>query len=169
MAGHDGNRARLALSLAAFNSGRVIELGKTDRPVLMICFGQETQVGIEAVEAVAREIYPSDRRLIIGHVIDLHKIPSLLRKIAENVLGGEHAKAVAALPPGAAAEDYVVMLPDWDGSLVSALGLEDATKTLGLALVEPDGLVAWRYQGEAPAEAVRAELERRREEYRRSR
>jgi hypothetical protein len=148
----------LNLKLTAFNSGRVIEPGHTGRPVLLICFGQETQGEIEAVEKAAREIHPLDADLIVAHVIDLHAVPSLFRKVAEGVLGGEHRKAVEALPPDRAAEDYVVMLPDWDGAIVKALGLTDATKALGLALVDLDGSIAWRYQGASPADALREAL-----------
>jgi hypothetical protein len=148
----------LDLRLTAFKSARIIEPGKTGRPVLMICFGQETQAGIDAVEAVAREIHPKDAELIVGYVIDLHSIPSLLRKVAEGVLAGEHRKAVESLPAGLAPDDYVVMLPDWDGAIVKALGLSDATKTLGLALVDAGARVAWRYQGDSPAEALRERL-----------
>lgn len=144
-------------ALTAVGSGRKLAQIEPSRPLLFICFGQETQAGIESVESVAREAYPLASELLIAHVIDLHKIPGLLRKIAEGVLAGEHKKAVEALSAGQAPDDYVVMLPDWDGAAVAALGLDDATKVIGLALAGGDS-AAWRYQGEDPAGALRARL-----------
>ncbi len=91
-------------------------------------------------------------------MIDLHKIPGLLRKVAEGVLANEHKKAVEGLPHGAPAHDYVVMLPDWQGAAVKALGLEDATKALGLVLIDGDGRELWRDQGPEPAAGLRRYL-----------
>ncbi len=144
--------------MTAVGSGRQLRLGALGVPALLICFGQETQAGIDAVETAARERYPGPEDLLIGHVVDLHKIPGLLRKVAEGVLGGEHKKAVEALEPGKEPADFVVILPDWDGSAVRKLGLEDATKALGLALLDTSGRVEWRYQGPEPAAALRERL-----------
>lgn len=114
---------------------------------------------MEELEAVARERYPAAAELLVANVVDLHKIPFLLRKVAEGVLNSEHRKALEGLGPGQAAEDYVVILPDWDGSAVRGFGLEDATRTLGLASVGAQGEVLWRYQGENPGEELRKFLE----------
>jgi hypothetical protein len=159
MAGQDGKAP--ALTLTAIGSGRQLDLAATGVRTLLICFGQETQAGTEAVEAVARGRFPTAAELLVGHVVDLHKIPSILRKVAEGVLSGEHKKAVAELEAGKAPEEYVVIFPDWDGSTVTALGLEDATKAIGLVVLSADGGVEWRYQGAEPADAVGEYLNRR--------
>ena len=148
----------LDLTLTAIGSARELNLGRLGLPCLLICFGQETQAGIEDVESAARERYPKADQLLIGHVVDLHKIPGLLRKVAEGVLANEHKKAVESLPAGVSAHDYVVILPDWDGSAVRALGLEDATRTMGLALIDAAGRIAWRHQGLEPTEELRRRL-----------
>ena len=149
---------RASFTLEAIGSGRKVDLSAPGRSVLLICFAQETQDGIEEVEAAARRRFATADELLVGHVIDLHKVPGLLRKVAEGVLAGEHRKAVEALPAGQEPDDYVVILPDWDGAGVRRLGLEDATQALGLALLRADGSIAWRYQGPDPAAALAARL-----------
>jgi hypothetical protein len=149
---------RALVTLQAVGSGRKFDLSAPGRPVLLICFGQETRDGVGAIEAAARRQYASAGELLVGHVIDLHKVPGLLRKVAEGVLAAEHRKAVEALEPGQPADEYVVILPDWDGGAVRSLGLEDATRAIGLALLRGDGNVAWRYQGPDPASALATRL-----------
>jgi hypothetical protein len=148
----------LDFNLTAIGSGREIRPGAIGAPALFLCFGQETQAGRDAVEAVARGKYATPAELVVVYLIDLHKIPGLLRKVAEGVLGNEHKKAVESVPPGGDPAEYVIVLPDWKGSAVQALGLEDATRTLGLALVDEGGRVTWRYQGAEPAAALEAWL-----------
>ncbi|HEY7270535.1 MAG TPA: hypothetical protein VH951_11975 [Dehalococcoidia bacterium] len=143
------------LKMTAVGSGREVDLASLLQPVLFVAFGQETQAGSDPVEQVARARYkPSD--LLVVSLIDLHKIPSLIRKMAEGVLNNEHKKAVEALPAGADPYEYVVVLPDWKGEAVKSLGLTDATKAIGLALVDTAGRVQWRYQGAEPAPALEA-------------
>jgi hypothetical protein len=146
------------ISLTAVGSGRQVKLGGTAIPALFICFSQETQAGTERIENAARRVYPKASELLVAHVIDLHKIPGLLRKVAEGVLSSEHKKAMEQVPEGLNRDDYVVILPDWDGSAVKALGLEDATKAAGVALVSRTGLILWRDQSGDPAEALEAFL-----------
>lgn len=154
----DSGDGREGLVLTAMVSGRTVKIAGNGVPTLFICFGQETQAGIGAVEDVARGAYPKASRLLVAHVIDLHKVPGLLRKIAEGVLANEHKKAVEGLPHGTPPDNYVVMLPDWNGEAVKALGLQDATKALGLVLIDADGRELWRDQGLEPAAGLRQYL-----------
>jgi hypothetical protein len=154
----DSGDGREGLVLTAMVSGRTVKGSGNGVPTLFICFGQETQAGIGAVEDVARGAYPRASRLLVAHVIDLHKIPGLLRKVAEGVLANEHKKAVEGLPHGVPVDDYVVMLPDWQGAAVKALGLQDATKELGLVLIDGHGHELWRHQGPEVAAGLRQYL-----------
>jgi hypothetical protein len=70
---------RIDLKLTAVGSGRVVEVANLSAPALLICFGQETQTGLDAVESVARVRYPRASRLLVANVVDLHKVPGLMR------------------------------------------------------------------------------------------
>ena len=68
--------------------------------------------------------------------------------MARNILNAEYEKAVAALPAGETEQDYVIILPDWDATFVTATGLEDVAKQLGIAVFAKDGALQGLAQGE---------------------
>jgi hypothetical protein len=136
-------------SLEAIGTQRVIDVVALDRPAVLICYAEATQHGAGAIEASVRERYAA-AEVLVGHVIDLHTVPSLFRGVARNILNSEYEKAVAELPAGETAEDYVVILPDWDAAFVTALGLSDVTKQLGVAVFAADGTLLGLAQGEGP-------------------
>jgi hypothetical protein len=141
-------------TLEAVGSSRIVDVASLDRPAVFICFAEATQHGADPVEAAVRARYTASQ-VLVGHVIDLHTVPSLFRGMARGILDQEHAKAVAELPPGETAEDYVVLLPDWGGALVSALGLDDVSQHLGVAVFAVGGTLLGTVQGEdVPAETI---------------
>ena len=141
-------------SLEAVGTQRLIDTSALDRPAVYICYGEATQHGANAIEAAVREAYPASQ-VLVAHVIDLHTVPSMFRGVARSILNAEYAKAVDALPPGETAEDYVVILPDWDAAFVTALGLADVTKQLGVAVLAKDGALQGLAQdGEVAAETL---------------
>ena len=94
-----------------------------------------------ALEAAVRTRWPSAGDVLVADVVDLHKVPSMFRRVAEGVLQKEHRQAVDALSPGLDPYDHVVLLPDWNGAVAKALGLEDPTQQLGWAVINPAGEV----------------------------
>jgi hypothetical protein len=142
-------------TLEAVGSGRVVDVTSLDRPAVFICFAEATQHDADPIEAAVRARYTT-AQVLVGHVIDLHTVPSLFRGMARGILDQEHRKAVAELPSGEAAEDYIVILPDWDGGFVSALGLTDVSQHLGAAVFATDGtLFGTARDGDVPATVVR--------------
>jgi hypothetical protein len=80
----------------------------------------------------------------------------MFRGVARGILASEYEKAVASLPEGQMAYDDVIILPDWDGAFVAALGFdEDVSKRLGLALFDAEGRLLGTAQGDdAAAQAI---------------
>jgi hypothetical protein len=78
----------------------------------------------------------------------------MFRSVAERILNSEYEKAVTTLPPGETPEDYVVILPDWDGAFVTSLALpEEVSKQLAVAVFTRDGTLLGTGQGDGVAEA----------------
>ena len=138
-------------TLEAVGTERVIDIASLDRPAVFICYAEATQHGANAIEAAVRERYDASR-VLVAHVIDLHTVPRMFHAVARNILNAEYEKAVAALPPGETADDYVIILPDWDGAFVTATGLEDVTKRLGVAVFAGNGTLSGLASGETAAE-----------------
>lgn len=57
-----------------------------------------------------------------------------------------YGKAAASLANGIKAEDYVFILPDWDGSATKAFGLKDTNKTAGVAVLNTGGNIIGTHQ-----------------------
>jgi len=134
-------------TLEAVGTGRVIDVASLDRPAVFICYAESTQHGASDIEAAVRQRHPASQ-VLVAHVIDLHAVPRLFHAVARNILNAEYEKALAALPPGEAAEDYAIILPDWDAAFVTALALDDVTKRLGVAVFAADGTLLGLAQGE---------------------
>ena len=137
-------------ALEAVGTQRIIDPAKLDRPGVFICYSEATQQGAEAIEAAVRERHAASE-VLVAHVIDLHTVPGLFRGVARNIMNTEYEKAVARLPPGETEQDYVIILPDWDATFVTATGLEDVTKRLGAAVFAKDGVLRGLGQGEDAA------------------
>ncbi len=59
-------------------------------------------------------------------------------------------KASKSIPQGQDPQDYVIILPDWDGSVTKACGLGDTSKVVGLAVLDAQGGIVGTYQGSEP-------------------
>ena len=142
-------------SLTAVGTSRVIDLQTLPCPAVLICFAQATQGGADDVELAVRERY-SVAQVLVGHVIDLRDVSRLFRGVAEGILRGEYKKAVDGLSDGQAPGDHVIILPDWDGAFVRAVGLNEVGKNLGVAVFHQDGTLAGTDQGgDVPAATLR--------------
>ncbi len=119
------------IKLSAIGTGREIEFDSPGLVTLLICYTQETEAGAEPLEMTVREQFPDVSKLLVAHLIDLHKLPGMFRKVAENTLESEYKKAVAALDSGQDPEDHVVILADWDGAAVQASDFPKSTKNSG--------------------------------------
>jgi hypothetical protein len=140
-------------TLRTVGTGRTIDVAHLDRPAVFLCFAQATQHAADPIEAAIRQKY-TPTEVLVGHVIDLHAVPRMFRSVAERILNSEYEKAVTTLPPGETPEDYVVILPDWDGAFVTSLALpEEVSKQLAVAVFTRDGTLLGTGQGDGVAEA----------------
>jgi hypothetical protein len=126
---------------------------------VLLCFAQATQGEANAVETAVRAQYTASQ-VLVGHVVDLHGVPGLMRGMAERIMRSEYEKAIEALPPGETADDYIVILPDWDAAFVkSVVFSEDVSKRLGVAVFWQDGTLLGTAQRDHTVSAVLGLLE----------
>jgi hypothetical protein len=146
------------ITLTAEGSGRELRFDRPGTTTLLICMTQESQQAAEAIEEAARARWPLASDLLIAYVIDLRSVPGLFRKVAENILASEYSKAVEALNTDQVPEDYVVLLPDWQGEAIQALGFDGGTHAPGVAVLTSHGGVVGKL-GSAAAEDAAALIE----------
>jgi len=59
-----------------------------------------------------------------------------------------YQKAADSLPQGLSPAEYVIILPDWDGAVHKAVGLEGTDKEAGVAVLDGAGRVVGARQGD---------------------
>ena len=138
--------------LTAVVSGRQIELDSLELPAVLIFHGRKSAAAAPALQRAIRAEHPDAAELIVASVVDLSRVPRLFRRFAGPAMEEGYARAAAGLPRGVRAEDYVLILPDWDGAAARFFRVVRAAGEAVAAVVAPGGRVV----GKSPA----ADLER---------
>jgi hypothetical protein len=138
--------------MKAIGSNRVVTLNTIGKPALLLFHTPETAENAAKVNAAIRSQnqYQSCDSLFIANIVDLRAVPKLFRGFAEKAMKESYEKAALTLPAGEKPEDYVLILPDWDGSVTKAFGLKDTHATAALVVMDADGGVIGTYQDNEP-------------------
>lgn len=156
---HTTNGTIPAVSLKAIGSNRTIALHQFGKPAVLVFHTQETAGVSEAINHAIDGTYALVSEVLVASVVDLHIVPRPFRFIAEAAMKQSYQDVIKKLPAGLAPEEYVLILPDWDGSVTKAVGLRRVNKTAGVVVVDRTGIIAGVYQGTDPVPAALALLE----------
>jgi hypothetical protein len=149
-----------AVTLKAIGHGRQLTFNALGRPAVLIFVARETSEQPPPVVTAIREKYATADDVMIANVADGRPFPRLIRKIAERIMKSSYNDAVKNLEPGRKPEDYVLIVPDWDGALLRLLGIDDVTKMIAVAVINGRGDLIGVYQGDDPQSHVLEMLER---------
>jgi hypothetical protein len=151
-----------AATLKAAGSGREIALDKIGKPTMLLFHTQETADQAAGVNTAIRDVaqYAQAENLLIANVVDLHGIPKLFRNFAERAMRSSYEEAAAGLPENLSPEDYVIILPDWDGTVTKAAGLEKVNEAVGVVVLDAIGTIQGVFRGEAAIGQVLQLLEK---------
>jgi phytoene dehydrogenase-like protein len=141
-----------AATLKAAGSGREVTLNAIGRLTVILFHTADTAEEAERIHQFVRGVqeYQSGASVAIINMVDLHTVPKLFRGFAEKSMRESYEKAGRKLPPGEKPQEYVIILPDWDGSVTKSFGLGDTSKTVGLVVLDAQGGVIGTYQGGEP-------------------
>jgi hypothetical protein len=148
------------VTLTAIGTGRKITLNKIGTPALLIFHGRNTAEASRNINGPVRERYPQASNLLVASVMDLHIAPRLLRGVVEAFIRDAFEEASKELPKGWTARDYLILLPDWDGSLTKNYGFKDPDKNVGLVVLDRQANVVGVYQGKDLVPQALAMLEK---------
>lgn len=143
-------------TLKAIGSNREVTLNSLGKPAVLLFHTQETAEEAAAVNAAirAQSAYQSCDLLLIANIVNLQSIPKLFRGFAEKAMKESYEKAASSLADGMKPEDYVFILPDWDGNMTKSFGLKDTNKSAGIAVLDAYGNIIGTYQGVKLEQAV---------------
>ena len=148
------------VTLKAIGHGRSLPLNKMGTTVLLAFVARETSDQPSQLAKSVRERYPHASQVTIISVADGRRFPKLVRKVAEQIMKSSYNDAVKNLLPRQDPEHYVLIAPDWDGAVYNALGVDDVTKQIAIAVINAQGDVVGSYQGNETAAEALALLER---------
>lgn len=128
------------------------------RVVCLLAASRRTQAQAQAVAEALGQTFGGDARVVLVLILDGTDVPSLLRGVALTALGSLRAQAVRrfvdgferkGLTPPNDVDALVWLLPDFDGGLLQALGLTPPLGLPVLVVVNPQGVVVGRWEGQA--------------------
>lgn len=105
-----------------------------------------------------RKRHPSPEESLVASVVDLGAVPRCFYAAVSSLLSLFYRRAASELPLGADPEDYVLILPDWDGSASGKYGAQNVYHD-ALVVVDEDDYVKACHQCENLAEATIEMLE----------
>ena len=149
-----------ALVFTAIESKRMIDVADVDRRTVLLLISQETSNTVDPVIAEVRAKYELASDVQIANVVDLRKFPRVIRKVAETLMAHRYKESAKELPPGRDPAEWIIILPDWDGSLIEALGIADVSHELAVAVVAPGGKLLGVHQGPGAGAAAMEMLAR---------
>lgn len=140
------------VTLKAVGSGREVTLNAIGKRTVLIFHTAESAENAQRINQAVRAVqeYQHFESVTIANVVDLHSVPKLFRSFAEKSMRESYDNAGKALPQGEVPQDYVVILPDWDGKATKGFGLGDTSQIVGLAVLDAQGGMIGTYQGNEP-------------------
>ncbi len=143
-----------ALTFTAIESKRKFDLANVDRKTVLIMVSQESAGTIDPVITEIRDEYDVIAEVQIANVVDLRKFPRVVRKVAETLMSHRYKESAKNIKPGRNPEEWIIILPDWDGKLMKALGIADVSQELAVAVIAPGGRLLGVHQGPGAAAAA---------------
>ena len=119
-------------------------------PLLLLFHGYAGSQTAHDLNTAMRKLYPEIEQLQIASIVDLHTIPRFMRTITAPALSEAYRKSALAVPPGLDPRDYVLIAPDWEGTVTASFGMSERTHDLGLVLISTPWMVFDRYTGNDP-------------------
>ena len=140
------------MTIKAAGSGRQVTLNAIGKRSMLLFHTADTSEDAERINKAVRAVdeYQACTSITIANVVDLHSVPMLFRSFAEKSMRDSFDKASKSIPQGQDPQDYVIILPDWDGKTTKGFGLGDTSKVVGLAVLDEQGGVVGTYQGNEP-------------------
>lgn len=140
-------------TIKALGSGREIDLQNLGVPTVLIFHYRDTSETARSINNTIREEYTAED-VLVASVLDLHSIPKLARGATKAMINREYQKAVDDLKPDQKPEDYVILLPDWNGQMTKAFGFKDTNSKVGLVFLDASGYILETYHGDNPVTDV---------------
>lgn len=135
-------------TMTAAVSGRSITLPTHTGQVSVLLFhNHKTIDAVRDINRTVREARYQAEQVLVASVLDLRRVPRLLRGPVEAAIEKVYRGIAEKVPPPYQPEDYIIILPDWKGSVSEAFGVTGVDVAACVIIVDGQGKIAGRYQG----------------------
>ncbi len=148
------------ITLTAIGSKRHIALQHIGKPSVLVFCTRETSEASEAVNHFVDKHYDLVTEVVVASIVNLQVVPWLFRDFAEKAMNKSYQEVVSRLPAGMTGEEYIIILPDWDGSVTKAVGLRNVDKKAAVVVLDETGTIVGKHQGDNLNDATLAFLEK---------
>ncbi len=134
---------------AAVSGREVSPAAFAGRPAVLVVHGAKSTDAAKEVSKALRASRPPSE-VFSASIVDLRAFGGLWKRVAEAQVKANYEKLAAKVQeaaPGADPADWVVICPDWDGSVCKALGVDDPDNAPAAIVVAADGTVQGAAQG----------------------
>lgn len=149
-------------STTAAVSGRTIDnAALKGRKAVLVVHGQKTSDAAKEVSKALRAKF-TPAQVASASIVDLRPFGGLWKKVAEAQVKSTYEKLAGKVKeanPGDDPADWVVICPDWDGSVAKALGVDEPDSQAAVIVVGADGNVLGSAQGAGLGEKALALLD----------
>ena len=143
-----------SVTLTAAGSRRKLCLDQLDVPAVLFFLWIDTINLAEEINLAVRRRYPQASQLLVANLADLRGVPGLLHGSVRREMEKGYRDIAARLPDHLDPADYVLIVPDWKGQAVRAVGLSSPLRRPSLAVLDRGGLLLGVHQGDDLADAA---------------
>lgn len=130
--------------------------------VFFVC-GRRSSKQMDGLSRRFGQAWGEDPEVSYLTVIDLRSVPGVFRPLVLGILRAVHRDTVKKVgklraeeghPPDPDLDRRILLVPDWDGAVQEALGVDHADRQVDMALVGRDGRAIGVYGGESGLERL---------------
>jgi phytoene desaturase len=142
-------------TITAVGANRPISLQScAGRPLVLLFVSQNTTAAIGQLNGEIRCRFPLAAQVTVASVVSLGQVPAFFHGLINLALKRAYKKAAAEVPPDFDPADYVLILPDWDGKVCNAYGVQNVEREAAVVVIDRAGVVQATIQGPDLVEAT---------------
>jgi hypothetical protein len=119
----------------------------------LVLHGAKTPEAAKEVGKAVRAQHSDPKTVAIANIVDLRAMGGLWRRVAEAQIKSTYEKMAAKITVGDPA-DFIVICPDWDGSVAKLFGVSEPDREPGVVVLDAQGRIVGMATGNGLGEKV---------------
>lgn len=132
---------------AVVSARRISSTPPLASPLLLLFHGRDGADTVSAINAAVRSALRPAHVVTVASVVPLDQTPKILHPALKLALEAAYHRAARHLPVEIAAEDALIILPDWDGSVTHSFDMHTRRNPVGIAAIDRQGTLIETYTG----------------------